>query len=143
MTRAKNDEDRLRFVIDAIEASILSSTEDEIAEDVCYNGQDPHEIGESMRALIRTQIKVARQTSLRAAQKGCRHASMRIQKAAAIPSDPHERRSLLSRLMTVGGDFPREMTLAFRDGKSISDEDVASMLADLAELGLIDDGHEK
>lgn len=139
----KNDEDRLRFVIDAIEASIISCADEEIIEDACYDGQDPDEIAGRMRGLIGAQIKASRQAALRTAQEGCRRASTRNQKTSRIPSDANERRSLLSRLINASSGFTTELTLAFRDGKSISDEDVSSMLADLLELGRLEGGHDQ
>jgi hypothetical protein len=143
MKSPTNDEDRLRFVIDAIEASILSCTDEDIIEDVCHGGQDLDEIAEMMRGLVGAQVKAARQTALRAAQEGYRRASIGKQKGSKIPLDPKERRSLLSRLINVNSGFATELTLAFRDGKSISDEDVSSMLEDLLELGLPEDGNDQ
>ena len=143
MKSPTNDEDRLRLVIDVIEASIISSTDEEIIEDVCYSGQDPNEVAEKIRSLIGTQIKTSRQAALRSAQEGYRRASARNQKASRMPSDPKEQRSLLSRLINSNSGFVTELTLAFRDGKHISDEDVSSMLADLLELGLPEDGHDQ
>lgn len=143
MTRPKNDADRLRYLVDAIEESFLSASDDEIVDDIRLQGRDPEAAADAVRQLIQAQIKAERQKALHAAKQGLRIASLSRPRNSPIPSDAGQRRSLLDRIMSGRAAIPMEMTLAFREGKGMSDEDVAGLLEDLAELGLINDGNDK
>lgn len=143
MTRPKNDEDRLRYLVDAIEESFLSASDDEIVDDIRLQGRDPEAAADAVRQLIQAQIKVERQKALHAAKQGLRIASLSRHRNSPIPSDTGQRRGLVDRIMSGRAAIPMEITLAFREGKGMSDEDVAGLLEDLAELGLINDDNDK
>ena len=135
MTGPKNDEERLEYLIESIEDSILSASDEEIVEDFRGNGQDPAQIASSAMALIRGQLNAERKQRLATARQGYLRAVGQRSAARSLPADPRERRGLLERIMSAETQLPAELTLAFREGKEISDRDVTSMLEDLAELG--------
>jgi hypothetical protein len=138
MTGPKNDEERLEYLIESIEDSILSASNEEIVEDFRSNGQDPAQIASSAMALIRGQLNAHRKQRLATARQGYLRAVGQQFASRSLPTDPRERRGLLERIMSAETQLPAELTLAFREGKEISDRDVTSMLEDLAELGFLD-----
>lgn len=138
MTGPKNDEERLEYLIESIEDSILSASDKEIVEDFRSNGQDPAQIASSAMALIREQLNAERKQRLVTARQGYLHAVGQRSLSRSLPANPRERRGLLERIMSARARLPAELTLAFREGKEISDRDVTSMLEDLAELGFLD-----
>lgn len=138
MTGLKNDEERLEYLIESIEDSILSASDEEIVEDFRSNGQDPAQVAASAMALIRGQLKAERKQRLATARQGYLRAVGQRYAPRSLPADPRERRGLLERIMSAETQLPAELTLAFREGKEISDRDITSMLEDLAELGFLD-----
>lgn len=138
MTGPKNDEERLEYLIESIENSILSASDEEIVEDFRSNGQDPAQIASSAMALIQGQLNAERKQRLATARQGYLRAVGQQSAPRSLPADPRERRGLLERIMSAELRLPSELTLAFREGKEISDRDVISLLEDLAELGFLD-----
>lgn len=45
--------------------------------------------------------------------------------------------------LVAGGQIPAEITMAFRDGEKITDEEVEGILEDLVELGVVKDDDKK
>ncbi len=137
-----NDPDRdslqLRALLDAVEADILKATDAEIREDILAGGEDSEEIARHMRAIVEGAVAAHRKQKLRAARAAYDTASAR-RTDAHIPDEPQARRSLLERLIASGVQLPQGLTLAFREGKDMSDSDVETILEDLAALGLLED----
>lgn len=138
MTGPKNDEERLEYLIESIEDSILSASDEEIVEDFSSNGQDPAKIASNAMTLIRGQLNAERKQRLATARQGYLRTVGQRSASRSLPVDPQERRGLLERIMFLETQLSAELTLAFREGKEISDRDVTSMLEDLAELGFLD-----
>lgn len=136
MTHPKNDEERRRFLEDALEEMLISAPDEAILEEVRLQGIDPEVAASAVTKLIETQIKLSRQSALHAARDGYRRVSETITRRPKIPATAEERRSLLQRILAGTATMPVGLTLAFREEKSLSDEDVTSMLEDLADLGL-------
>lgn len=137
MTGPKNDEERLKYLIESIEDSILSASDEEIVEDFRSKGQDPTRIALNAMALIRGQLNAERKQLLATARQGYLRAVGQRSAFRSLPADARERRGLLERIMSAETQLPAELTLAFREGKEISDRDVTSLLEDLAELGFL------
>ncbi|MES9902813.1 MAG: hypothetical protein ABW168_09030 [Sedimenticola sp.] len=136
MTHPITKVEMLQALIDSLEEEIISTSDEEISEEVLSEGRTMDDAVAGTRKLIGAQIKLYRQKKLKAAKEGCRRSIIRKVGESLIPDDPSEQRSLLHRIV-MGGCAPRELTMAFREGKEMSDEDVAGVLEDLRELGLL------
>lgn len=136
MTRPKNDIERLRTLIDAVEESILNASDEEILEDICLEGRDPDQVARSVQNMIGAKIKAHRQQKLKAAREGYARVSQNRRSPLATLKDPVARRALLERIIATRDDLPAGITMAFRQGGEMSDEDVASLLEDLSQLGI-------
>lgn len=141
MTRPGDAKERLRALLDAVEKSIFRAADQEILEDIRDEGRDPQAVGDEVRELISTRLATHRRQKLAAAREGYRQA-VRVTPQPIrrlMPEDPAEQRALLASVIASHASIPQAITLAFREGKHVSDEDVQSTLEDLAELGFLDD----
>ena len=141
MTRPGDAKERLRALLDAVEQSIFTATDQEILEDIRDEGRDPQAVADEVRRLIGSRLATHRRQKLAAARKGYRQVVSATPQPARqlMPEDPAVQRALLASIVATHAGIPRAITLAFRDGKHVSDEDVRSTLEDLAELGFLDD----
>ena len=137
MANPKTDAQKLRALIDSVENDLLSASDEEIWEDIQAT-EDPEQVIKQTKNVIHTAITTHRQKKLHVARESY-DAVTHSKKAAKIPSAPHERRTLLQRLINSDIVLPDGLTLAFREGKGLSDADIESTLEDLAELGLLKD----
>ena len=143
MTRQKQNRDKLQALLDTIEDSILRADDEEILEDIALEGRDPEQAAEDIKNLISQSIKSHNRKKLKAAQKGYRRAiSARAQRVVDLPDLPDEKRALLHSIIADRNNIPAEITMAFRDGDHMSDDDVSSVLDDLAALGFLDNGED-
>ncbi|GGA77377.1 hypothetical protein GCM10011369_19070 [Neiella marina] len=124
---------------------ILSMTEEEIAEDMeaegyCYKDE-----------LKKFQL-VAKQSSLQFRKRRLEKAKQGLKSEIAQESqfsaldwikkkglDAHD---ALIELMK-SGQVPNDMTIAFREGKEVTEEEALSIIEDLVELGVVTDDERK
>lgn len=140
MSQPKNDIEKLTSLLDTVEESILQTPDEEIIEETRLEGKDPDTVADYVRQLITSQVKDHRQRKLRAAQEGYRRSlSGGTKRPKPIPDSPSERRSLLTDILNTRPDVPTEITVAWRQGQYISDDDVTSLLEDLADLGFLEE----
>lgn len=130
-----NEQKRFDAINAAIDDAILAATPAEIVEELRLLGIDPAAAATAMRARIRAAIRSKGKKAMEEARKRADNdSSLRIVQGGAPNSA--ELRAKLARLLSRPG-IPT--TLAARDGKSMSDADIESLIADLAELGITDD----
>ena len=143
MSRPKNHIEKLGALLDAIEENILQASDEEIIEEKKASGEDPEAAARHVQSIIQSGIKKQRQKKLRAAREGYNQAIVRQQRRTPmLPDDPVERRALLDAVLASKQSVPRGITMAFREGKHMSDDDVTSILEDLIELGILSDEEE-
>ncbi len=144
MKKPKNDSERLQAVIDAVEESILNASDEELAEDIRQEGREPEAPAANVQRLIAGQIKAQRQKKLQAAKAGyaARGKQRRSGRLSRL-TNPAERRALLQQVLSRPEGIPDGLTMAFREGRAMSDNDVTGLLEDLDELGLLPDGDEQ
>jgi hypothetical protein len=141
MTDARSDVDRLEAILDAIEEMMLRVPTEELP-------LDPDEaVGAAQVAtdIISRALKAdgARRTaSTRQAMEAAR--TERALAARGLPADPAERRKLFEHVAAnAKARLLEGFTLAFRDGRDLTDAEVESLLVALEKLGLLDGSGEK
>jgi hypothetical protein len=139
MSASTNDKVKVQRFLAAMEASILRAPDEEVLEDASGAEKQRDQAAARVDELLRTEIKGWRQHNLRAAQEKYRAARAAKPRSAHIPGDPEHRRALLTKLVASSSALPKGLTMAFRDGKGLSDDDVKSVLEDLADFGFLDD----
>jgi hypothetical protein len=129
-----NEQKRFTRTIAAVDDAILAATPAEIAEDLRALGIEPRAAATAMRARIEAAIRARGKELMSAALEKARRDRDRKVISSALPSG--DLRTKLARLLSRPG-VPT--TLAARDGRSMSDADIESMIQDLAELGITED----
>ena len=144
MTRPGDARGRLRALLDAVEEAILKASDQEILEDIHDEGRDPQKVADEAGKIISCRIAAHRKRKLAAARESYRRAiSNVVRPVRSLPDDPAEQRALLASVIASNAGIPQAITMAFRDGKHMTDKDVRSTLEDLAELGFLDDALDK
>jgi hypothetical protein len=128
------DTEQKRFTgtMAAIDDAILAATPAEIAEELRALGIEPGAAATAMRARIEAAVRDRGKKLMAAAlEQTRRDRGLKVISGSAQP--PGDMRAKLARLLSRPG-VPT--TLAARDGRTMSDADVESMIQDLAELGI-------
>ena len=116
----------------------MQTSDKGIIEEKKAAGADPESAAQHILSFIQSGIKKQRQYKLHVARERYNQFMTRQQRRThTLPDVPIERRALLNGILASNENVPREITMAFREGKHMSDDDVTSILEDLVELGLL------
>lgn len=129
---------QLRNVVRHLAQSIVEATDEEIREDARQAGVNLQAHAADMKHKFQSIAKTMRQKKLVAAKEAYEIEAESLRRPSfPLPSSPAEQRALLQLIAaqhaTGGGLF----TAKFRDFDKLSDNDVASLLEELAALGLV------
>lgn len=127
---------------DSFVEDILGMSDEEILAELREDGGDPEQHAVGMLAMFETSLLTANKARMASAKAGAaaNRRATRMPAAASIVgiADARARlRAVIERASTIPG-----LTLAARKEDELSDEDVLSMLEEMAELGLLDDDPE-
>ncbi|MBF5093116.1 hypothetical protein F1643_00235 [Azospirillum sp. INR13] len=133
-------EEFLDRIAEAQVEAVMEADEAELREIVASHGDDFDQIGARMLARTREMLQ-------RNAEDNRRNAIKRLQefeqqdasRRRRLPNDPTKRRLLLDAVMAAHAAIPGSLTVAYRQGQGLSDEDVLGLLEDLDDLGLLAD----
>jgi len=130
-----NEQKRFTGTMAAVDDAILAATPTEIAEELRALGIDPEAAATAMRARIEAAVRARGKKLMAAAlEQARRDRGLKVISGSAQPAG--DQRAKLARLLLRPG-VPT--TIAARDGRTMSDSDVESMIQDLAELGITED----
>lgn len=129
-----NEQKRFAGTMAAIDDAILAATPAEIAEELRALGIEPGAAATAMRARIGAAVRDRGKKLMAAAlEQTRRDRGLKVSGSAQPAGDL---RAKLARLLSRPG-VPT--TLAARDGRTMSDADIESMIQDLTELGITED----
>lgn len=127
-----NEQKRFEGTMAAVDDAILAATPTEIAEELRALGIEPGAAATAMRARIEAAVRARGKKLMKAAaEQARRDRGLKVISGGAQPAG--DLQAKLARLLSRPG-VPT--TLAARDGRSMSDADVESLIQDLAELGI-------
>jgi hypothetical protein len=132
-----NDDSEKRFAgsIAAVDDAILAATPAEVAAELRALGLDPKTAVAGMRAKIEAAVRARGKKLMQtAAEQVRRDRGLRVITGGEPATG--DLRAKLARLLSRPG-VPT--TLAARDGRTMSDADIVSLIEDLAELGITED----
>jgi hypothetical protein len=131
------DNEQKRFIgtMAAVDDAILAATPAEIAEELRALGIEPGAAATAMRARIGAAVRDRGKKLMAAALEQTRR-DRGLKVISGSAQSAGDLRAKLARLLSRPG-VPT--TLAARDGRTMSDADVESMIQDLAELGITED----
>jgi hypothetical protein len=133
----RSGKDKFERIVAAVDDAIFAASHKELEADYREAGKDPAAAAARARAKIAAAVRAQGKKAMQIAKE-------RAQTAAAAPTvrmlasstDPAVTRAKLARLLRRP-DVPT--MLAARDATGMSDADVESLIADLAELGITEE----
>jgi len=127
---------------DFITDDVLTISDDEIESELQNLGIKVDEKVSTFRQLVDVPslaYRKARLTKAKAASNRINTAETSVNVILEhLKATGNDIRTILSKLI-FSGQVPKEITMAFRDGKEISDEEAESILEDLINLGIVKD----
>ena len=123
--------------LDAMAEESLSLSDDEIEAEMRDSGEDPKAIVKAMRASVDALLIDAGKAQMAAAKK--EFLSRAVREGSRLATLPVTMVKKLVETALAQASAPGQLSLAFREGKFQSDDDLRSLARDLADLGLIDD----
>ena len=131
---------QFRNVVRHLSRSIVEATDEEIREDARQAGVDLQAHAADMKRQFESIAKTIRQKKLVAARETYEIEVERLRRPSfTLPSSPTEQRALLQLIAAQHVAGSGVFTAKFRDFDKLSDNDVASLLEELAALGLLPD----
>ncbi|WP_133493435.1 hypothetical protein [Alcanivorax sp. 24] len=133
MTGARSDLERWHAVLDALSDETAEMSDKMIMREF---GADADQTSSIVRNLIRHSVGDVNVTPYEATRDALDKEKFIIRESS-LPRTAEERRSLLTLILTGGHRWSDSATLAFReldDPSDLSDEEIAGILEDLAEL---------
>ena len=138
--KGSNKVTNLQSLLDDVEKSILEASDEEILQEARDDGENIETLVSDVSQIISNSINGSRKLKLRTAREAYERAVQSRQSGSnVIPDSASERRKMLKQLISAPNNIPAEITVVFREGQDLSDEDVESLLENLLELGLIHD----
>jgi hypothetical protein len=129
----------LRALHEALADSVLSSSDDDLIEEVRQEGLDPDAVADRTRALLLTTVKTFQQRALVAARQQHQEETARLAtRRFRLPASPAERRQLLEAVIAQHQQAGQMLIAQHREFKEMTDEDVESWLQQFGHLGLLD-----
>ena len=129
----------LERIIGGAAEAVLDLSDEEIEAEIRTSGEDPDEVAEEMRRVVSGVLERHRPARpLRRGPDDLSRPKSRPRLRYEIPSTPEERRALLHLVLT-SPKTAGKITLQFRNFRGLPDEDVESLLRQLAELGALDE----
>jgi len=134
----------LRRLVEAITQSLIETSGVELAEQLRREGKEPTKVAESLRSSMLTQFRKHQQSQLKQAKEAYENKSASLHTARnTLPGTPADWRALLDRILHQHAEVGDLVTIQFRDLTKLPDEEIASLLLRLKELGLSEDGEKQ
>lgn len=138
--KPRNYERELHRLCDAMADAVGRMTDEEIFTEAREEGTDPTAKADQLHQMAGELAREVRLRPLHAARARYEREHAALQgRTWALPASPAERRALLQRAFTRRPELQGLLTAAARDLKDVPDDDVESMLRNLAALGGLDD----
>ena len=137
MKHQRTEVEKLQAVLDVLEEAIIETSSEELRYEIESTGSSADEIIASVTADINAAVSRYRRKALHAARKGYQEAVADVGSGSEMSSkDSTGARKLLQKILKKNANLSSPLTLAAREGKELSDEDLRTLLQDLADLGL-------
>lgn len=138
MTSSSDDIKRHAVLMDSLAESTEALSDADILADAQARGADVRAEADAVRRTLSDALLRAKSNRLVKAAEAHTLAVEKLKApVVAIPADPVRRRRLLDRSLARRPDVQQMMTVAYRDGKSLPEEDVERLLQQLASLGAL------
>jgi inactivated superfamily I helicase len=134
----KITDETLKRLVEVLRDEVFAKSDNEVLSDAAARFGNVGEHIASLKAAVALRVAEKRKAKLRAAQLALKLAQSR--QSETLSGQPLEQLKELARvLFERRTDLPERLTLAFRNGESMSQQDWASLIDDLVELGFLSD----
>jgi hypothetical protein len=134
----------LRNLVNALSRSIIEATDEEIEEDARLAGVDLDANAAQLKQMFTDTAKSRHKRKFVQAEEDYKREVQNLQRVCfQLPTSVAERRALLQSVAAQQAQGGASFTAKFRDFENLSDSDVASLLEELAALGLLPDAGAK
>ncbi len=131
---------QFKNLVDALSRSIIDATDEEIQEDARLAGVDLDANAAQLKRRLAATAKKFHKRKFFRAQEDYRKEVQNIQHSSfQLPASADERRTLLQLVAAQQAQRGAPLTAHGRDLEKLSDNDVTSLLEELAALGLLPD----
>lgn len=138
MSRRRTPEEQLDALYDELVEATLRADETALDAMIGEEGRDPVTVVASVRARLDTASKVIRSRRMQDAKLRYVQSVARLHEhQRSLPSTPDARRELLERTLQRSATAREALTLQHREFSQMTDEDVSSLLGQLAALGAL------
>jgi hypothetical protein len=137
-SKPKSSDAVLSRLVDVLRDEVFAKSDAEILSDgeARFGDVDKHVM--TLKAEVAARVAGKRKAKLKAAQAGFREVQSKYAEGATGRSLEHFK-ELARLLFEQRTDLPEGLTLAFRSGESLSEQDWATLIDDLVELGFLSD----
>lgn len=137
--KARRDPVKLKTLIDNLVEDLLATPDTELLQQAEAAGVNVESLIGAVRGDLMREVAIYRKRLLVEAQTGFRErVSMEQESARRKKPTREQMEALVARLLSErSGDIPKSLTLAFREGRMMSDNEMESLIDDLTELDLI------
>lgn len=127
---------QLRSIIDAMNDSLLNASEEEIRDEAAAMGVDLTRNAQRLKQMFNDTAKAFKKRKFVEAQQEYERQTTRYQSSSfETPKTAADKRALLQLVAAQYAQTGGGLTAKFRDLESISDNDLDSLLQELAALG--------
>ncbi len=139
--KAQASKRKWNAILDGLADYVETAPAENLLEDARSAGKDPAETAVEMKSILLDAVTGFEQRKLKAARRvheeRVRSMSTR---SYSVPASADERRAVLFGLFARNPEMGAVLTTQHRNFKEMTDEEVASALNELAELGLLEGG---
>lgn len=140
MTTGKSNipADQLFRLREQLADDVMNTSNDEIIAEIKATGIDPNAAASHMREVVQRAILESGKNRMAAAKAQLQ--AQRSQTGRHAPIDIGRARKLLLAAAANDPLLNQRLTLAARNGETLSDSDIQSLVEDLIDLGILSDG---
>lgn len=127
--------------MNALAEQAVNATDEEISQDFAAEGDNPRDCANRVQSVLLGSVQRFKRNRLHAAMERHKQNTRAFQTTVeSLPASPAARRALLDSVLSRAPDVTNmvAITVQHRDFKSLSDEDIETVLRQLHHLGLLD-----
>jgi hypothetical protein len=131
---------QLKSLVSALSHSIVEATDEEIQEDARLAAVDLDANAGQLKQMFTDTVKSFHKRKFVQAEKDYNRETQNLRRSSfQLPTSAAEQRALLQLVAAQQAQRGASFTAGFRNFENLSDSDVASLLEELAALGLLPD----
>lgn len=130
--------EKLNRLLNSVEDSVLQMSDEEVIQEATEEGINVTEFTKTMQDMVRHEIASSRKQKLLQSRKAYESQSINSKADILANMDVPQMLALLKQAIDGG-----RVTMAFRDGEGMSENDLRNLLEDLDVLGIMNADNEK